>query len=279
MSRWLPYQEVHGKRHTVSGEVRVWRGLQGSDGIPSRDILAYLPPSLAAGRPGTRRYPTLYFHDGQNVFDEHTSYAGEWRADEALEGLARDGLEAIAIGVPNSGDGRMDEYNPWRSRESFWREGQSVGGKGDAYLDWVVGTVKPLIDASFPTSPERMETGIIGSSMGGLISMYGLIAHARTFGLAGVMSPSIRWNRYAIIRLIEARGVPPSRVHLDMGGREWRGGLDDARRLRSALLAAGLDERRTLSYVEERYALHNEPAWARRLPDALRFLLGGRGVG
>ncbi len=279
MSRWLPYEEVYGKRHTVSGEVRVWRGLEGTDEIPARDILAYLPPSLAAGRAGARRYPTLYFHDGQNVFDERTSYAGEWRADEALEQLAGEGTEAIAIGVPNAGEGRMDEYNPWSSRERFWRRGRKVGGKGDAYLNWLVGTVKQLVDHSFPTSSQRIETGIIGSSMGGLISMYGLIAHADTFGLAGVISPSIRWSRYAIVRLIEERGVPPSRVHLDMGGREWRGGLDDARRLRAALIAAGLQEPRDLSYVEERYALHNEPAWARRLPDALRFLLGGRPAG
>jgi len=275
VSRWLPYEEVHGRRHTVTGEVRVWRRLDGAPGIPGREILVWLPPSLVAGRGAGHRYPTLYFHDGQNVFDAHTSYAGEWRADEALEALARDGIEAIAVAIPNSGDGRMDEYNPWRSSEPMWREGQMVGGKGDAYLDWLVGRVKPLVDRSFPTSPERMETGIIGSSMGGLISIYGLLTHAETFGLAGVISPSIRWSRYGILREIVQRGLPPARVHLDMGGREWRGGFADARRLRDALVGAGMKVGRDLRYVEDRHAPHNEPAWARRLPDALRFLLTG----
>jgi predicted alpha/beta superfamily hydrolase len=275
MSRWLRYEQVHGKRHTVNGEVRVWRALAGTKGLPARDILVYLPPTLAAGRAGNRRYPTLYFHDGQNVFDKHTSYSGEWAADEALEALAQEGTEAIAVAIPNSGEGRMDEYNPWPSREKFWRDGKKVGGRGDAYLDWVVAAVKPLIDRSFPTSHERMDTGIIGSSMGGLISMYALLSHGDTFGLAGVLSPSISWNRYAIVRQIEERGVPRSRVHLDMGGREWRGGLADSRRLRDALIGAGLEPGRDLHYVEERYAAHSEPAWARRLPDALRFLLRG----
>ncbi|HWH37911.1 MAG TPA: alpha/beta hydrolase-fold protein [Candidatus Limnocylindrales bacterium] len=276
MSGWLPYDKVHGRSHTVSGKVLVWPRQAGAPGIPGREILVYLPPSLAEGRPSAgKTYPTLYFHDGQNVFDERTSYAGEWRADEALEELAREGIEAIAVAVPNSGEGRMDEYNPWPSREKFWRGGKRVGGKGDAYLDWLVGSVKPLVDRSFPTSHDRMETGIIGSSMGGLISMYGLLVHRQTFGLAGVISPSIRWKRYAIVRLIGQLGLPAARVHLDMGGREWRGGLDDARRLRDTLIEQGMTVGRDLSYVEERYAPHNEPAWARRLPGALRFLLAG----
>jgi predicted alpha/beta superfamily hydrolase len=274
VSGWQPYEKVHGTDHTISGEVRVWPRLEGTGQIPGREILAYLPPSLAAGRGGNRRYPTLYFHDGQNVFDERTSYSGEWRADEALEELARDGIEAIAVAVPNSGDGRMDEYNPWSSRESWWRNGRKVGGRGDAYLDWLVGSVKPLIDRSFPTSPERMATGIVGSSMGGLISIYGLVARGETFGLAGVLSPSLRWNDYAMLRLIEERGLPPARVHLDMGGREWRGMTADARRLRDLLIRGGLLLGRDLHYVEERYAPHRESAWARRLPAALRFLLG-----
>jgi predicted alpha/beta superfamily hydrolase len=279
VSRWLPYEEIHGGRHTITGEVRVWRGLEGAPRIRARDILVYLPPSLAADsgprRPTGRRYPTLYFQDGQNVFDERTSYAGEWRADEALQDLASEGIEAIAVAVPNVGEGRMDEYNPWPSSEPSWRNGKPVGGKGDAYLDWLVGRVKPLVDRSFPTSEQRMETGIIGSSMGGLISMYGLVIHGQTFGLAGVISPSIRWNGYAIVRLIEELGLPPARVHLDMGGREWRGGFADARRLRDALVGAGLQLGRDLRYVEDRYAPHNDPAWARRLPAALRFLLTG----
>ncbi|HEY7600310.1 MAG TPA: alpha/beta hydrolase-fold protein, partial [Candidatus Limnocylindrales bacterium] len=167
---------------------------------------------------------------------------------------------------------RMVEYLPWPGRERW--AGRRVGGKGDAYLDWLVGSVKPLVDASLPTAPERERTGVIGSSMGGLISLYALGRHGDTFGLAGVMSPSLRWSDYRVLRLIAEHGLPPARIHLDMGGREWRGMIDDARRLRDLLVARGFAEGRDLHYVEERYAIHREDAWARRLPDALRFLLG-----
>lgn len=276
---WRPYSEIHPGESTVSGHVVVWPELAGTPEIPGRELLAYLPPSLAfEGLEETlrsgRRYPVIYFHDGQNVFDDHTSYSGEWHADETLEMLADEGLEAIAIGVPNAGDARMDEYNPWRSSE-LW-QGRRVGGRGDAYLDWLVRHVKPLVDASFPTLTDRMSTAIVGSSMGGLISLYAALCHADTFGLAGVMSPAILWSDYRVLRLIADRGVPPSRIHVDMGGREWRGMTADTRRLRDALVAAGMVEGRDLNYVEERHAAHHEEAWARRLPDALRFLFGPR---
>jgi predicted alpha/beta superfamily hydrolase len=276
---WRPYEEIHPGDNTISGRVVAWPLLDGTPDIPGREILAYLPPSLAfEGLEETlrdgRRYPVIYFHDGQNVFDAMTSYSGEWHADETLELLADEGLEAIAIAVPNAGDARMDEYNPWVSRERW--QGRRVGGQGDAYLDWLVGAVKPLVDASFPTLRDRMATGVFGSSMGGLISMYALLRHGETFGLAGVMSPAIGWSDYRLLRLIEERGLPPARIHLDMGGREWRGMTEDARRLRDALVASGLIEGRDINYVEDRYAIHREDAWARRLPDALRFLLRAR---
>ena len=278
MSRWYAYEELHGTDHSVSGCVLAWPEVEGGTGIPGREILVYLPPSLAALGPegmahAKRRYPTLYFHDGQNVFDERTSFVGEWHADETLELLAREGHEAIAVAVPNTREARMAEYNPWRGLDGRAGRRRWVGGQGDAYLDWLVGSVKPLIDGSFPTAGERSATGIIGSSMGGLISMYALLSHADVFGLAGVMSPSIGWSDYRLLRLIRERGLRRARIHLDMGGREWRGMLRDARRLRDALVEAGLVEGRDLRYVEERYATHREEAWARRLPDALRFLL------
>jgi predicted alpha/beta superfamily hydrolase len=273
---WKPYGDIHGADNTISGTVLVWPRVDGAPGIPAREVCVYLPPSLvsAAGKPTDRRYPVLYFHDGQNVFDERTAYVNiEWAADEALEHLSGEGIEAIAVAVANDGDRRMDEYNPWPSSINHRGEPRKMGGKGDVYLDWLVGTVKPLVDRSFPTMAEREATGIIGSSMGGLISLYGLFAQRAVFGVAGVMSPSVRWNDFAIVRLIEEAPLPKVRIHLDMGGREWRGMTEDARRVRDALIARGIREGSDLNYVEERYAAHNEGAWARRLPGALRFLL------
>jgi predicted alpha/beta superfamily hydrolase len=288
LTRWHEYHEVYRQDNTVSGRVVVWPELPADLPGGPRAILAYLPPSLAErwsptergapAEPG-RRYPVLYFHDGQNVFDERTSNAGEWHADETLQALAGEGVEAIAVALPNGGSARMDEYNPWRSQPPFTRGHRfprhEMGGQGDAYLAWLVDSVKPLVDRSFPVRTERGATGLVGSSMGGLISLYGLIAYPRIFGLAGVMSPSIGWDDYHLLRLVNEGGVPPARIHLDMGGREWSGMLPDARRLRNALLAQGWMEGRDLHYVEEHEATHDEGAWSRRLPDALRFLLAG----
>ena len=141
-----------------------------------------------------------------------------------------------------------------------------MGGKGDAYLEWLVGSVMPLIDRSFPTSPEREATGIIGSSMGGLISLYALMWEPHVFGFAGVMSASVRWNDYAVLRLIEEGKLPPGRIHVDMGGEEWQGMIDDSRRLRETLVAAGWREGNDLQYVEDRPGGHNESAWSGACP-------------
>jgi hypothetical protein len=120
---WKPYSEVHKGANTIAGTVLAYPKVEGAPGIPAREICVYLPPSLAAAvkagegaGPAGRRYPVLYFMDGQNVFDEKTSYIGvKWAADEALEQLAKDGIEAIAVAIYNHGDDRMHEYNPWRS--------------------------------------------------------------------------------------------------------------------------------------------------------------------
>jgi predicted alpha/beta superfamily hydrolase len=273
---WLRYEDVHGRDHTVAGNVLVWPELDAPELSRSAEIVVYLPPSLADDGPGWsdgRRYPTLYFHDGQNVFDERTSFAGEWRADETLETLAAEGYEAIAVAVPNGGDARPDEYIPWPSMSDFHDPPRVVGGLADAYLSWLVGSVKALVDRSFPTSSQREATGLAGSSLGGFISLYGLFEQPHVFGFACAMSPSLRWGDLGIERIVREGRLPPSRIHLDAGGREWPGMLEDARHLRDTLGAAGWQEGHDLRFVEEATAGHNEEAWARRLPDALRFLL------
>lgn len=278
MSEWLPYDQVHGANNTVKGTVVVYRSLTSPHLGRARHISVYLPPSLAAARSAngsgpesSRRYPVIYFHDGQNMFDERTSYVGEWHADETLDALAKDGIEAIAVAVPNAGDERMDEYSPWRGRGTPGR--RLVGGKGNEYLEWLVEVVKPLIDKSFPTRTDRAGTGVLGSSLGGLISLYALAKYPETFGMVGAMSPTLRWHNYSITKLYQEQDIPKTRIHLDMGGREHRGLTIDARRMRDVLLAKGWVEGVDLSYVEDRYAHHHEDAWSRRLPDALRFLL------
>ena len=270
---WLQYDRVHGKHNTVSGTVYVWPSLNSPELSRSREILVYVPPSVARGESARRLYPVIYFHDGQNMFDGRTSYVGEWHADETLEKLADEGIEAIAVAVPNAQDDRFDEYSPWSGRVPFRR--RRVVGHGGLYMEWLLGSVKPLVDQSFPTRRDREGTGTMGSSLGGLISLYAGYRYADIFGFVGAMSPSIRWTDS---RIVELYGAWPSlqprpRIHLDMGGREWRGAFEDVRDFRDTLVKVGWRAGEDLNYVEDRYATHHEDFWSKRLPDALRFLL------
>jgi len=177
----------------------------------------------------------------------------------------------------------MDEYNPWRETVTWktlpsWAS-REMGGKGDAYLDWVVGTVKPLIDRELPSASDPANTAMVGSSMGGLISLYALAARPATFGLAGAFSPSVMWSNYRVLDVLRERSAEfgDARLYVDAGSKEGRGMMAGARKLRRTLLDIGFAEGDDLLYVEDREGIHRETAWARRLPGALRFLLASAG--
>jgi predicted alpha/beta superfamily hydrolase len=282
---WLDYRTVRATRDsTVVGDLRVLPDVASADLGVTRDVLVHLPAgALTSGR----RYPVLYMHDGQNLFDAATSFVGEWRVDETLAVLAAEGLKLIVVGLPHGGDERRYvEYTPYRGRGGSF----PVGGLGSAYLRWLVGTVKPLVDAAFPTRPERAATGIMGSSLGGLISLWAAIEHPKTFGLIGSMSTAYPGGQAAILRRLRRLRDVPDRVYLDVGGHEgsfapdprtaarWSAGfLADARRTRGILIDLGLRAPDGLRYVEDPTAIHQESAWAARLPNALRFLYGPAG--
>jgi glycogen operon protein len=229
----------------------------------TRDVLIHLPPGYEET---DRRYPVVYMHDGQNLFDDAMSYAGEWHADAAAGALAEQGLPLIIVGVPNMGYHRMDEYSPFPD-ERLSR------GAGDAYLDYLVATLKPYVDRSFRTRPERDQTGILGSSMGGLISLYAGFTRPEVFGFAGVMSPALWFANRAIFPMVEAAQSGPTRIYLDIGTGEDPGTVASTRAMRDLLVQKGYTKGHRLRYVEARRAMHNEAAWAKRLPEALRFLL------
>jgi len=275
---WRDYRELkRGIFHTVSGEVRLLNEIYSPQLHNRREILVYLPPSYASGN---HYYPVIYMHDGQNLFDEATSFAGEWGVDETLNALSQEGIEAIVVGIPNLGVERTKEYSPFVDR----RHG---GGLGDLYVDFIADTLKPLIDSAFRTRPERETTGIFGSSMGGLISLYAFFYSPQTFGFVGAMSPSFWFAGGAILPYIRSARPNPGRVYLDMGEKEqpaaarrwWQIPLldhlrkNDCEKVVSLLGRKGCDEEH-LRFVVDPTGEHNEAAWRRRLPDALRFLLG-----
>jgi predicted alpha/beta superfamily hydrolase len=282
-AEWQPYYAVYDRArgHHVSGTIMVGRDLYSPRLSNSRDVLVYLPPSYGQTN---RRFPVLYMHDGQNLFDPATSFAGEWGVDETMEHLAHhEGLEAIVVGVPNTGRFRIDEYSPFV-------EPRLGGGRGDSYLGFLSDTLKPLIDRDFRTLPDRDNTGLVGSSMGGLISLYGYFGYSEVFGLAGVMSPSLWFGGEAIFEYVEAAEYAPGRIYLDAGTRELGEDLHNGlphratssrqyyasvRRMKRILIRKGFRPTVDLLHVEEKWAGHGESSWARRLPDALRFLLTG----
>jgi predicted alpha/beta superfamily hydrolase/RimJ/RimL family protein N-acetyltransferase len=283
--RWRAYRPTASS--TVVGDLRVLPGLEGPwRGVP-RDILVHLP---AGAQTSGRRYPVLYMHDGQNLFDAATSFSGEWRVDEALAEIAAEGIDLIVVAIPNAGGlARGYEYTPYRRRIRTGSEMNHTGptGAGSAYLRFLLETVKPAVDAAFPTRTDRAATGIMGSSWGALISLWGAVTHGATFGLLGAMSPAITPGQEPILARLRRLSPAPDRAWVDMGDHEgsfaptpaqdraWsRDGIRMARRVRDALATAGLHEPDRLCYVEEPGAIHHEAAWAGRLPDALRFLFG-----
>lgn len=274
---WKAYSSDANHRHTVVGNLQRWKALYSAQLDNIRDLLVYLPPSYRED--GERRYPVLYMHDGQNLFDAETSYAGEWRVDETMEQLSREGLEAIVVGIPNMGDQRINEYSPFR-------DPQHGGGKGDAYLDFLLRTVKPLIERSFRTRSGRVYTGLMGSSMGGLISLYGFFRHSEAFGFCGAMSPSVWFARGTVYHYIQRQPPILGKIYMDVGTAEGdrpndppvlrtllkRSGTRTGA-LFDLLTEKGYKPQRDIVFIEDAGAGHTEAAWARRLPAALRFLL------
>ncbi len=227
-----------------------------------RDIDVYLPASYARGR---RRYPVVYMQDGQNLSDPHRAFAGTWELDRAIATLASRGIETIVVGVPNMGEARAREYTPFV-------DAKMGGGDGDAYLAYLERTVKPMVDRRFRTQPDRDTTGIFGSSLGGLISLYAFFRAPETFGLAGAMSPSIWYANRALLPYVEHAGTPAGRLYVDTGTDEGPNTLRDARALSEILAKKGYSDD-CLHFVEDHGGRHSEADWARRLTPALAFLL------
>jgi len=227
-----------------------------------RQLRLYLPPGYATSG---KRYPVLYMHDGQNLFDVASAFSGEWRVDETLDALAREGrLELIVVGIDNGGDKRMTELNAWD-------HAQFGKGEGRAYTDFIVNTVKPMIDRQYRTLPGRAHTAIMGSSMGGLASHYALVQYPEVFGKAGVFSPAY-WTAQPVFGFVSGKPVPKdARLYLLMGGKEGAQMNADVQRMAQVLRQTGHPARNTvLKTVPE--AEHNEAFWAGELREALLWM-------
>ncbi|MEM1324404.1 MAG: alpha/beta hydrolase-fold protein [Bacteroidota bacterium] len=227
-----------------------------------RKIWLYLPNDYDTS---DKRYPVLYMHDGQNLFDEHASFAGEWYIDESLDSLSAMGMQsAIVVGIENSRDGytRLDEYSPWMN-ERYKR-----GGDGDTYVNFIISTLKPFIDKHYRTLSDRAHTGIMGSSMGGLISLYAALQYQNIFGKVGVFSPSLWFSDQAFQQALTTTKYHDIDIYLIAGEQESKGMIRQMKRMYRLLENAGFDVFLELHPDGE----HSERYWAREFPKAYEWL-------
>lgn len=260
-----------------------------------RTIRVWLPESYEDMT--EQRYPVIYMHDGQNLFNkEDAAYGMSWDAHKAMETLSETMINAdgtpfygcIIVGIDNApGLERLDEYSPWASEavkslkdfESIQRE---IGGDGVAYSSFIVSSLKPYIDANYRTLTEREHTSVIGSSMGGFISLYMGSEYQNVFSKVGAFSTAVWFEEDALLLQLEkVRLELKTKWYLDVGTKETSNDaipdfneryINGTKRVASQLTEMGVLASDIKLIIEED-AIHNELAWARRLPDALKWLL------
>ena len=233
-----------------------------------RSLVVYLPPGYH--EQPHRRFPALYLHDGQNLFDGSTAYiqGQDWHvgptADAEIHGGRVEPL--IIVGIYNTGKSRIREYTPTRAPKLG-------GGRADRYGKFLLEEVMPFLHHEYRVDGGRERTGIGGSSLGGLVSLYLGMSRSDVFGRIAALSPSVWWNQRVIHKF--AQRVPlhsRPRIWLDIGTREGPRIVEDVERYRDVLLHRGWQYERDLHYERVEGAEHNELAWAQRVGPFLRFL-------
>ncbi|HEX9172516.1 MAG TPA: alpha/beta hydrolase-fold protein [Telluria sp.] len=228
-----------------------------------RQVRLYLPPGYATSG---KRYPVLYMHDAQNLFDNATAYAGEWKVDETLDALSKAGqLDLIVVGIDNGQSHRMTELNAWHNP----RFGPAPEGR--EYMDFIVKVVKPLIDSRYRTLPDRANTAIMGSSMGGLVSHYAIAQYPEVFSKAGVFSPAY-WTAQESFDFVAGRPLPKdARVFMLMGEKEGDSMVPDVERMAAVVRKTGHPERNLVLKIVPG-AQHNEGFWSGEFREAVLWL-------
>ena len=233
-----------------------------------RRIWIYLPPSYNTS---TKKYPVIYMHDGQNLFDDITSFSGEWGVDEAIDTLGLKTRECIVVGIDNGGSQRLSEYSPYDFR---WQISQTTDTKieaaGSKYVDFLVKTLKPYIDKKYRTLKKKENTFTAGSSMGGLISMHAVLKYPKVFGGAGVFSPAF-WTASKIFDDMKKKGKKvKSKIYFYAG--------DDESESMVPLTISAFNEMHRVSkskmaIIVRAGGKHNEPRWRIEFPLFYEWLM------
>lgn len=250
--------------HTTTPTVYI---LDGDMYMPQLDRVRRIWIKLPEGYHNSdEEYPVIYMHDGQNLFDVATSFAGEWTIDEITDDIISENcIKSIVVGIDNGGISRTDEYSPWLNTE------YNAGGEGSAYAAFVAETLKPLIDSLFRTRPERESTFVGGSSLGALISAYLIIAYPDDFGGAILMSPAF-WFNSEIQEMAVNSNIQNTRIHFACGNNESSTMVSEINTMIEALINTGVLASNIQTHFEPT-GQHNEYWWAQYFEDAYEFVL------
>ncbi len=250
-----------------AGQLRKHEGFRSRFLRNQRDLIVYVPPGYD-DQPW-RRFPVLYMHDGQNLFDRATAFAGiDWNIQGAADRLIGTGAvePLIIVGIYNTGKSRIQEYTPTKVPKLG-------GGRADRYAKFLLQEVMPSIQQQYRALADPSSTGIGGSSLGGLVSLYLGLMLPQRFGRIAALSPSVWWNQRMILRFAAAATPQPRpRIWLDIGTKEGPRIVPDVEQFRDILVKKGWRPGEDLHYERVEGGEHNEAAWAQRIGRVLQFL-------
>ena len=255
------------KQHTTTSNVKV---LSENFTIPqfntTRKIWIYLPPDYEVSK---KKYPVIYMHDGQNLFDDFTSFSGEWSVDETLNDIYKEtGQSAIVVGIDNGGDKRLAEYSPWNNAK------YKTTGEGDLYVEFLAKTLKPYIDKTYRTQKQSSKTIIMGSSMGGLISFYASAKYPNVFGKAGIFSPAFWFVSKDLKKYLNLNknNLKTSKFYFVAGKNEDETMAPEIETVDKLLRQKSVPEKNIIVKIDED-GTHSESYWKRELKASLIWLL------
>ena len=202
-----------------------------------KKIYVYLPLNYETSN---KKYPVIYMHDAQNLFDEKTSYVGEWKIDETLDSLK---ANVIVIGIEHGNQKRLDELTPYKNEKYG-------GGKADLYLDFIVSELKPYVDKNYRTKSNKRNTAIMGSSLGGLVSFYAGLKYPKVFGKVGCFSPSF-WYSDEIYKLTENKKKINTKIYFMCGSDESEDMISDMNRMMSLIRDKRCDCINLMNYLKQ----------------------------
>ena len=239
-----------------------------------RDVIVYLPQGYDEAP--ERMFPVLYLHDGQNLFDGRTSFVKgrTWQVREHADAVIESGeVEPLVIvGIYNTGERRIAEYTPDRD----WKSG---GGEANAYGRLLTREMMPWIASQYRVLHDRENTGLGGSSLGGLVTLHLGLRHPQLFGKLAMLSPSVWWNHKSILGYLNEHAPQiwdRPKVWLDVGDREGQRTLRDVEQLARRLKANGWRHGETMHFEKVHGGTHDEASWATRVRPMLKFLFPAR---